>query len=304
MSTLKIATSQFACSWDLNDNLDQAERLVRQAASQGAQVIVLQELFATPYFCIEQRHQHLQLAEEYGQSRVLKRFAALARELGVVLPISWFEKAGNAYFNSLALADADGQLLGVYRKTHIPNAIGYQEKEYFSPGDTGFRVWDSAYGRLGVAICWDQWFPETARCLALQGAEALLFPTAIGSEPGAPALDSRDHWQLTQRGHAAANLIPVVAANRVGHEVASSDPRLHMRFYGSSFITDHKGTLLAEADRETSGVLVCELDLAAMREERLSWGIYRDRRPQMYGTLLSLDGRQKHLHWHDRGVGL
>jgi N-carbamoylputrescine amidase len=302
MSKLKIATSQFACSWDLEDNLNQAESLVREAASQGAQVILLQELFATPYFCIEQRHQHLQLAEEYGQSRVLKRFAALAKELGVVLPLSWFEKAGNAYFNSLALADADGQLRGVYRKTHIPNAIGYQEKEYFSPGDTGFRVWDSAYGRLGVAICWDQWFPETARCLALQGAEVLLFPTAIGSEPGAAALDSRDHWQLTQRGHAAANIVPVVAANRVGHEVASSDPNLQMSFYGSSFITDHKGQLLAEADRDTSGVLVRELDLAAMREDRLTWGIYRDRRPEMYGTLLGLDGQQKHTHWNDRGV--
>lgn len=302
MSTLKIATSQFACSWNLDDNLDQAEHLVREAASQGAQVVLLQELFATPYFCIEQRHRHLQLAEEYGQSRVLKRFAALARELGVVLPISWFEKAGNAYFNSLALADADGRLLGVYRKTHIPNAIGYQEKEYFSPGDTGFRVWDSAFGRLGVAICWDQWFPETARCLALQGAEVLLFPTAIGSEPGAQGLDSRDHWQLTQRGHAAANIIPVVAANRVGHEVASSEPGLHMHFYGSSFITDHKGRLLAEADRESRTVLVCELDLAAMAEERRSWGIYRDRRPDMYGTLLSLDGRQRHTPCNDRGV--
>lgn len=304
MSMLKIATSQFACTWNLDDNLDQAEYLVRQAASQGAQVVLLQELFATPYFCIEQQHRHLQLAEEYGQSRVLKRFAALARELGVVLPISWFEKAGTAYFNSLALADADGRLLGVYRKTHIPNAIGYQEKEYFSPGDSGFRVWDSAFGRLGVAICWDQWFPETARCLALQGAEVLLFPTAIGSEPGAKALDSRDHWQLTQRGHAAANIIPVVAANRVGHEVAYSDPGLHMDFYGSSFITDHKGQLLAEADRESNTVLVCELDLTAMGEERRSWGIYRDRRPEMYGTLLSLDGRQRHTPQNDRGAWL
>ncbi|MGL4316614.1 MAG: N-carbamoylputrescine amidase [Pseudomonas sp.] len=302
MSMLKVATTQFACSWNLDDNLDQAERLVRQAAAQGAQVILLQELFATPYFCIEQNHQHLALAEEFADSRVLKRFSALARELGVVLPLSWFEKAGNACFNSLALADADGRLLGVYRKTHIPNAIGYQEKEYFSPGDSGFRVWDSAYGRLGVAICWDQWFPETARCLALQGAEVLLFPTAIGSEPGAAALDSRDHWQLTQRGHAAANIIPVVAANRVGREVATSDPALQMSFYGSSFITDHKGKLLAEADRDTSGVLVRELDLAAMGSERLTWGIYRDRRPEMYGPLLGLDGRQTHVRWNHQGV--
>lgn len=302
MSKLTVATTQFACSWNLEHNLDQAERLVREAAAKGAQLILLQELFATPYFCIEQDHKHLALAEEYSQSRVLKRFAGLAKELGVVLPLSWFEKAGNAYFNSLSVADADGRLLGVYRKTHIPNAIGYQEKEYFSPGDTGFKVWDTASGRIGVAICGDQWFPETARCLALQGAEVLLFPTAIGSEPGAAALDSRDHWQLTQRGHAAANILPVIAANRVGREVASTDPALQMSFYGSSFITDHKGKLLAEADRDSAGVLVRELDLAAMGEERQTWGIYRDRRPEMYGPLLGLDGRQTHVRWNHQGV--
>ncbi|MFD2644351.1 N-carbamoylputrescine amidase [Pseudomonas japonica] len=290
MTFLTVATTQMPCSWNLGDNLDRAEQLVRDAAAQGAQVILLQELFATPYFCIEQDHKHLALAEEYPRSRVLQRFAALARELGVVLPLSWYEKAGNAYFNSLSVADADGRLLGVYRKTHIPNAIGYQEKEYFSPGDTGFRVWDTAFGRLGIGICWDQWFPETARCLALMGAEVLLFPTAIGSEPGAAAFDSRDHWQMTMRGHAAANLLPVVAANRIGREVATGDPELHMDFYGSSFISDHKGKLLAEADRETPGVLMHTLDLAAMREERLTWGIFRDRRPEMYRTLLSLDG--------------
>ncbi|KFX69481.1 carbon-nitrogen hydrolase [Pseudomonas taeanensis MS-3] len=302
MSMLCIATTQFACSWDLNRNLDQAEQLVRQAAAQGAQVILLQELFATPYFCIEQDHKHLALAEEYSDSKVLKRFAALAAELGVVLPLSWFEKAGNAYFNSLSVADADGRLLGVYRKTHIPNAIGYQEKEYFSPGDTGFRVWDTAYGRLGLGICWDQWFPETARCLALMGAEVLLFPTAIGSEPGAAALDSRDHWQMAMRGHAAANILPVIAANRVGREVATNDPELAMSFYGSSFISNHKGKLLVEADRDSTGVLVQTLDLAAMREERLTWGIYRDRRPEMYGPLLGLDGRQSHVRWMARGA--
>lgn len=291
MSKVVVATTQFACSWELERNLDIAEGLVREAAAKGANLVLLQELFATPYFCIEQYHGHLALAESFEQSRVLRRFSALARELGVVLPISWFERAGNAYFNSLAMADADGRLLGVYRKTHIPNAIGYQEKEYFSPGDTGFRVWDTAAGRIGVGICWDQWFPEAARAMALQGAELLLYPTAIGSEPGAAALDSRDHWQLTQRGHAAANIMPVIAANRIGREVATQDPELQMRFYGSSFITDHKGALLAEADRDSQGVLVQALDLAAMAEERLSWGIYRDRRPEMYGALLSLDGR-------------
>lgn len=302
MSKLTVATTQFACSWDLNNNLDQAEQLVREAAAKGAQLILLQELFATPYFCIEQDHKHLALAEEYSSSSVLKRFAALAKELGVVLPLSWFEKAGNAYFNSLAVADADGTLLGVYRKTHIPNAIGYQEKEYFSPGDTGFKVWDTAFGRIGAGICWDQWFPETARCLALMGAEVLLYPTAIGSEPGAAAMDSRDHWQLTQRGHAAANILPVIAANRVGREVAPSDPALQMSFYGSSFITDHKGKLLAEADRDSRGVLVQTLDLAVMHEERLTWGIYRDRRPEMYGPLLGLDGRHLNARWNHPGV--
>ncbi|QIH08794.1 MULTISPECIES: N-carbamoylputrescine amidase [unclassified Pseudomonas] len=300
MSNLTVATLQMPCTWDLADNLERAEQLVREAAARGGQVILLQELFATPYFCIEQQHRHLALAEEYGQSRILKRFAALAKELGVVLPLSWFERAGTAYFNSLSVADADGRLLGVYRKTHIPNAIGYQEKEYFSPGDTGFKVWDTAFGRLGVGICWDQWFPETARCLALQGAEVLLFPTAIGSEPGATDLDSRDHWQMTMRGHAAANLLPVVAANRVGREVARSDSELHMQFYGSSFICDHKGRLLAEADRDTTGMLLHELDLAAMAEERRTWGIFRDRRPEMYGPLLSLDGQHLHSRWNPR----
>lgn len=294
MSLLRIATTQMPCSWNLPDNLDRAEQLVRQAAADGAQVILLQELFATPYFCIEQDHRHQALAEPYPNSPILQRFAALAGELGVVLPLSWYERAGNAFFNSLTVADADGQLLGVYRKTHIPNAIGYQEKEYFSPGDTGFKVWDSAFGCLGIGICWDQWFPETARCLALMGAEVLLFPTAIGSEPGCAELDSRDHWQVAMRGHAAANLLPVVAANRVGVEVADSDESLRMRFYGSSFICDHKGALLAEADRDSSGIWLHDLDLARMREDRLSWGIYRDRRPEMYAPLLTLDGKHPH----------
>lgn len=291
MSLLRIATTQMSCDWNLAANLDRAEQLVRQAAAQGAQVILLQELFATPYFCIEQDHKHQALAQPYPSSPILQRFAALAGELGVVLPLSWYERAGNAFFNSLTVADADGRLLGVYRKTHIPNAIGYQEKEYFSPGDTGFKVWDTAFGRLGIGICWDQWFPETARCLALMGAEVLLFPTAIGSEPGCMELDSRDHWQVAMRGHAAANLVPVVAANRVGREVAGSDESLSMVFYGSSFICDHKGAMLTEADRASSGIWLHDLDLAGMREDRLSWGIYRDRRPQMYAPLLTLDGQ-------------
>lgn len=302
MSKLTVAVLQFSCSWDLPRNLDEAERHVRAAAAAGARLILLPELFATPYFCIEQDHAHLALAQPYDDSPLLQRFARLAAELNVVLPLSWFERAGNAYFNSLTVADADGRLLGVYRKTHIPNAIGYQEKEYFSPGDTGFRVWDTVVGRIGVGICWDQWFPETARCLALQGAEILLFPTAIGSEPGAAHMDSRDHWQTAQRGHAAANLLPVMAANRIGEEIAPGDERLRMRFYGSSFITDHKGALLAEAGRNEATVLVRELDLHLAREERLTWGVFRDRRPEMYGRLLGLDGQHLHSRWQSQGV--
>ncbi len=290
MSLLTVATCQFACSWDIEANLRTAERQVREAAAQGARLILLPELFATPYFCIEQDHRHQALAQPYADSPLLKRFAALAAELAVVLPLSWYERAGNAFFNSLTVADADGRLLGVYRKTHIPNAVGYQEKDYFSPGDTGFRVWDTAVGRLGAGICWDQWFPETARCLALQGAEILLFPTAIGSEPGDVEHDSCAHWQIAQRGQAAANLVPWLAANRVGEERAPGDNNLAMTFYGASFICDHHGQLLASAPRTGEAVLVHTLDLAKMREERLSWGVYRDRRPEMYAPLLSLDG--------------
>ncbi|NQD95031.1 hypothetical protein HP532_20480 [Pseudomonas sp. CrR25] len=232
MSMLTVATTQFACSWDLDRNLDQAEQLVRQAAAQGAQVILLQELFATPYFCIEQDHKHLALAEEYGNGPVLKRFAALARELGVVLPLSWFEKAGNAYFNSLAVADADGRLLGVYRKTHIPNAIGYQEKEYFSPGDTGFRVWETAFGRLGLGICWDQWFPETARCLAPMGAEVLLFPTAIANFTGYPTANARARAAVDPQMRDNPDLYPDEAryARLIpGKDIPQRDMRARMR---------------------------------------------------------------------------
>jgi N-carbamoylputrescine amidase len=243
--TVTVAATQFACSWDLPANLERAERMVRAAHSRGAQVILLQELFATPYFCIEQDAAHLRLAQTVADSPLLRRFGALAAELGVVLPISFFERAGNAYFNSLAMFDADGRRLGVYRKSHIPNGPGYQEKFYFSPGDTGFRVWQTRYGSLGVGICWDQWFPESARVMALQGAELLLYPTAIGSEPPpAPPVDSRLHWQRAQQGHAAANLMPLVASNRIGTECAAQNPEsLQIRFYGSSFIADATGAL-------------------------------------------------------------
>ncbi len=287
-----VAATQFACSWNLPDNLDRAERLVRQAAAAGARLILLQELFATPYFCIDQDPGHFRLAATVEDSVLLRRFAALARELGVVLPVSFFERQGNACFNSVAIVDADGRRLGVYRKAHIPAGPGYQEKYYFSPGDTGFRVWDTAIGRIGVGICWDQWFPEAARAMALQGAELLLYPTAIGSEPPpAPAVDSRRHWQRTQQGHAAANLVPLIAANRIGSEHSRIAPdSLWIRFYGSSFIASEEGALLAEASDDGEQVILATVDLDAVHTRREGWFVFRDRRPDLYGALATFGG--------------
>lgn len=287
-----VAATQFACGWDLPRNLDTAERLVRSAHARGAQVILLQELFATPYFCIEQDVSYLELAQSAEDSALLRRFGALAAELGVVLPVSFFERAGHAYFNSLAMFDADGRRLGIYRKSHIPNGPGYQEKFYFSPGDTGFRVWDTRFGRIGVAICWDQWFPESARVMALRGAELLFYPTAIGSEPPpAPPVDSRRHWQRTQQGHAAANLTPLIASNRIGVEHARSDDRIQIRFYGSSFIADGTGAMIAEADDEHEAVITATFDLEELRRARDNWFVFRDRRPELYDPIGTLSGR-------------
>ncbi len=290
MRELAVAATQFACSWDLPANLDSAERLVRRAAAEGAQVVLLQELFETPYFCIEQDPRHFALAAPFEGNRTIARMAALAKEVGVVLPVSWFERAGPAFFNSVAMVDADGSVLGVYRKSHIPNGVGYQEKTYFTPGDTGFRVWDTAHGRIGLGICWDQWFPEAARCMALMGAEMLLYPTAIGSEPGDPALDSAAHWRNAMCGHAAANVVPVAASNRVGTERATGDPSLDLTFYGSSFIADHTGERVREAGRDGEAVLVHRFDLDAIARHREAWGVWRDRRPDLYGAILSHDG--------------
>jgi N-carbamoylputrescine amidase len=287
-----VAATQFACSWDLEANLAQAEALVRRAASDGAQVILLQELFETPYFCIEQDSRHLRLATTLQENPAVALMARLARELGVVLPVSFFERSGQACFNSVAIVDAGGEVLGLYRKSHIPNGAGYQEKTYFSPGDTGFRVWDTRFGRIGVGICWDQWFPECARVMALQGAELLMYPTAIGTEPP-PALpvNSREHWQRTQQGHAAANLVPLLASNRFGVERSLQQPdELFIRFYGSSFIADQLGAKVVEAGEEGQAVLLAEFDLAAAAELRDNWFVFRDRRPDLYGPLLTLDG--------------
>ena len=278
-----VAATQFACSWDLAANLASAERVVRDAARQGANIVLVQELFETPYFCAEQSPKYQALAKPVAGHPAVARIAALARELGVVLPVSIFERAGNALFNSIVIIDADGRELGVYRKSHIPDGPGYSEKYYFTPGDTGFKAWDTAFGCIGVGICWDQWFPECARAMAIAGAEILFYPTAIGSEPANASLDSKDHWQTVMRGHAGANLMPVVASNRIGTETIGSPP---ITFYGSSFIADHGGALLAAADRTTESVLTATFDLDQVRAERLAWGIWRDRRPELYAPIV------------------
>lgn len=289
---LTLAAIQMACGWDGAANIAHAEALVREAAASGAKVILLPELFETPYFCIEQDVRHLKLARTVEDNPAVRHFSAVARELGVVLPISFFERSGPAYFNSVAILDADGSRLGIYRKSHIPNGPGYQEKTYFSPGDTGFKVWHTRYARIGVGICWDQWFPEAARAMALMGAEVLLYPTAIGTEPP-PALpvNSRDHWQRTQQGHAAANLMPLAAANRYGLERSLQNPEgLYIRFYGSSFITDAMGAKIAEASEDGDAVLTATFDLEQIAALRDNWFVFRDRRPELYGALTSLDG--------------
>jgi len=288
-----VAATQMSCDWNADGNIAKAEKLVREAAARGAQIILLPELFEAPYFCIEQDNRHLSLASSVDENRAVRHFSRLARELGVVLPVSFFERAGPVFFNSIAIIDADGTNLGVYRKSHIPNGPGYQEKNYFSPGDTGFKVWNTRFARIGVGICWDQWFPETARSMALMDAELFFFPTAIGSEPP-PALpvNSRDHWQRTQQGHAAANLTPLIASNRYGVERSFQDPEgLYIRFYGSSFIADATGAKVAETGEEGDAVLTSTFDLEAIAQLRNNWFVFRDRRPDLYGNLVSLDGR-------------
>ena len=287
MTRVTVAATQMACDWNKEGNIERGETLIREAAGQGAQLILLQELFEGPYFPITQREDFFTLAQPAGNHPTLLRFSALAKELGVVLPISFFERDNNAYFNSLAIIDADGSILGIYRKSHIPDGPAYQEKFYFNPGNTGFKVWDTRYCRIGAAVCWDQWFPETARILALQGAELIFYPTAIGSEPQDSSIDSKPHWQLVQRGHAAANQVPVIASNRIGVETHED---INMTFYGSSFITDHQGELLAEASRDQQQVITASLDLDIIRGHRASWGLFRDRRTDLYQQLLSLDG--------------
>ncbi|EHH1215494.1 N-carbamoylputrescine amidase [Vibrio parahaemolyticus] len=279
---VKFAALQLTKSWNLEDNLAKAKNAIREAAQNGANVILPQELFAAPYFCKKQEAKYFELAEETANSHLIQEMSALAKELGVVIPVSYFEKAGNTFFNSLVMIDADGTVLDNYRKSHIPDGPGYSEKYYFSPGDTGFKVWQTKFGKFGAGICWDQWFPELARSLALHGAEAIFYPTAIGSEPQDPTLDSRDHWQRTMQGHSAANLVPVIASNRVGTEV---DDGIETTFYGSSFITDHTGAKIAEAPREGETIIYAEIDLAATAKARHAWGLFRDRRPDLYTSV-------------------
>ena len=291
MSIVKVAAVQMSCTADVDENIDKADKLVRKAAAEGAQVILLPELFERRYFCQERRYEYYDFAKPVAGNDAVAHFKKLAVELNVVLPISFYEKDGNVLYNSCAVIDADGKLLGVYRKTHIPDDHYYQEKFYFTPGNTGFMVFDTRFIRLGIGICWDQWFPETARALALKGAQLIMYPTAIGSEPVLDT-DSMPHWQRTMQGHAAANIVPVVAANRHGSEkvepaAENGGQSSELVFYGSSFITDETGGIIVQASRDKDEVLTADIDTAAADRARLDWGLFRDRRPQMYTDIVS-----------------
>ena len=290
MRKVTVAIIQMKCEKDLQANLQKAERLVTEAAeNKKANVILLPELFERPYFCQERQYAYYAYAKPVLENDAVRHFLPIAERLQVVLPISFYEKDENVLYNSVAMLDPKQGLMGVYRKTHIPDDHFYQEKFYFTPGDTGCRVWDTAFGKIGVGICWDQWFPETARMMALQGAELLLYPTAIGSEPVLDT-DSMPHWRRTMQGHAAANLVPVAAANRIGTEEVepceeNGYQKSALTFYGSGFLTDQTGDILASASRDREEIVTAEYDLDAIAADRLSWGLFRDRRPEMYGII-------------------
>ncbi len=286
MRKVTVAAIQMNNTRDVTENIAKAEKLVREAAEKGAQIILLPELFERQYFCQERRYDYYDFAKPTGENNAVIHFRKICKELSVVMPISFYEKDGNTLFNSVAIIDADGEILGVYRKTHIPDDHYYQEKFYFTPGNTGFKVWDTRYGKIGVGICWDQWFPETARAMALMGAQLIFYPTAIGSEPILES-DSMPHWRRAMQGHSAANIIPVIAANRYGKEDVipteeNGGQESSLIFYGSSFITDETGGIISSAEREGDTVLTETFDLDDIREKQLSWGIYRDRRPETY----------------------
>jgi N-carbamoylputrescine amidase len=290
MTELSVAALQMAMVGDIDVNIATAERLVREAAAQGARIILIPELFEGPYFCKDQLPENLDRARPLVGHPTIEQFAAIAKELDVVLPLSVYERAGQVLFNTVVIVDGDGTTLGYYRKSHIPDGPGYTEKYYFSPGDTGFKVWKTRHGTIGVGICWDQWFPESARSMALLGAEVLLYPTAIGSEPRDPDWDSSGHWQRVMQGHAGANLMPLVAANRIGHEIGITGD---ITFYGSSFIADGTGAMVAEAGRDEEAVIVANFDVERLRNQRAAWGLFRDRRPELYGPIVTFDGQSE-----------
>ncbi|HCM92242.1 MAG TPA: N-carbamoylputrescine amidase [Lachnospiraceae bacterium] len=287
MSKVTAAAIQLSCTRDVKENIDHADKLVREAAGKGANIVLLPELFERQYFCQERRYDYYDFARPVNENDAVIHFKKVCKELGIVMPVSFYEKDINTLYNSCALIDADGEVLGVYRKTHIPDDHYYQEKFYFTPGDTGFKVWDTRFCRIGVGICWDQWFPETARFLALNGAELIFYPTAIGAEPILEG-DSMPHWRRTMQGHAASNMVPVIAANRYGLESVEPSPEnggqsSSLKFYGSSFMTDCVGEIICSANREGDEVLTASYDLEKIGSDRLSWGLFRDRRPEIYG---------------------
>ncbi len=282
---VKVAATQMSISWDIESNIKKADKMIEDCAKDNVNVILLQELFLTPYFCQKEKYEYFELATEFKNNKYLAHFQEMAKKYNVVLPISFFERSGNNFYNSLAMIDADGEILGLYRKSHIPTGECYEEKFYFTPGDTGFKVFKTKFGRIGCGICWDQWFPETARILALKGAELLLFPTAIGTEPVLPK-DSKTHWQNTMCGHAAANIMPVIASNRIGTETEGDSS---MTFFGSSFIANEEGTKIKEMDRVTEGFISQEFDLSEIEKKRYSWGVFRDRRVDLYTPILKTD---------------
>ena len=284
---VKVAATQMSCSWDLDQNIAKAKNIIVQAAKKGANIILLQELFQSPYFCIEYDEKIFHLAQTFENNKVLKEMSELCKELNVVLPISYFERSNNAYFNSVAVIDSDGTILGNYRKSHIPDAPGYLEKYYFNPGNTGFKVWDTNFGKIGIGICWDQWFPEAARIMALKGADILFYPTAIGNELKSD-YDSSGAWQRAMQGHAASNIVPVVASNRIGVEEVQNQSN---GFYGRSFISDHTGKILKEGSRDKEEILIAEVDLEQNHLFRRNWGLFRDRRTDLYEEILTLDGK-------------
>ena len=284
-----VAATQITCSWEIEENISKARKIINDAANKGANIILLQELFQTPYFCIEYDEGIFRLAKPFDDNSLLKEMSDIAKKLQVVLPISYFEKDNNAYFNSIAIIDSDGTILGNYRKSHIPDGIGYLEKYYFNPGDTGFKVWNTKFGNIGVGICWDQWFPEAARIMALKGADILFYPTAIGDEPRSH-YDSSGAWQIVMQGHAAANVMPVVASNRIGFETVKGQTN---GFYGKSFICDRSGAILSEASKDKEEIITAEINIEEDHLFRRNWGLFRDRRVELYKELLTLDGKIK-----------